>query len=449
MPAWPDTEEALLSQFVKHLKLRSEAPVRSVLRGFQRFVSRRATKPPLGATTISAWLRHRSKESPLQTVRQYGHLVNAFLDWLVEQRALAWNPIAEARREYCARSTAAVLRAIVQPRPKEALEALRPLPRYGSHLGVAIHQHVERMRTLGFRYDEKRFLRFDRFLQQRTGAADEPLSGLVREYAEMAESAASKLDRIKVGRVLANSLNRSGVPTAAPSRDRMLMREVIRKRCKPYIYSAEEVRLLLETARRYPSPKAPLRPLTLYTMIVLAYCAGLRVGEIAGLEMKDVDLKAGTIEVRDTKFFKSRRLPLSSDALEALQHYVNAREKAGASSNPEAALFWHEKGGYRYYAVEGLLRRVIQRAGLRKRPSRGGPRIHDLRHAFVVHRMTEWYRQGINPQGHLPHLAAYLGHRDIHSTLVYLTITQELLQHANERFRTAEADVVKRIRGKQ
>ena len=91
---------------------------------------------------------------------------------------------------------------------------------------------------------------------------------------------------------------------------------------------------------------------------------------------------------------------------------------------------------------------MIQSAGLRTTPGRGGPRVHDLRHAFVVHRMTDWYRQGINPQDHLPYLAAYLGHRDIHSTLVYLTITQELLQSANERFRTAEAEVVKRIRGK-
>ena len=57
--------------------------------------------------------------------------------------------------------------------------------------------------------------------------------------------------------------------------------------------------------------------------------------------------------------------------------------------------------------------------------------------------MTEWHRRGINPQGHLPHLAAYLGHHDIHSTLVYLTITQELLQHANERFRNVESDILK------
>jgi integrase/recombinase XerD len=199
----------------------------------------------------------------------------------------------------------------------------------------------------------------------------------------------------------------------------------------------------------FPLLTRPYDRSTLYTMVVLGYCAGLRIGEIVGLKVKDVDLNAGALEVRDTKFFKSRRLPLSLDALTAVEQYVKARGKAGASADPNAGFFWHEKGGYGYFAAEGLLRSVIQKAGLRKKPGRGGPRVHDLRHTFVVHRMTEWYRQGINPQSHLPHLVAYLGHRDIHSTLVYLTITQELLQSANERFRTAEVDVVKGIRRKQ
>ena len=57
------------------------------------------------------------------------------------------------------------------------------------------------------------------------------------------------------------------------------------------------------------------------------------------------------------------------------------------------------------------------------------------RHAFVVHRMLAWYRQGINPQPYLPYLATYMGHKDINSTLVYLTITQELMQHAGEKYR--------------
>lgn len=449
MPIWPDKEEALLRQFVDDLNLRtSRAPYRSVLRGFQCFVCRRTPRSRLSDETILAWLRKRSQESPIHMVLKYGHLVNSFLDWLVERRALVCNPIAELRRKYSARSTTAVLRAMTAPRPEEALMILPPLPPYGSHLGTVMREHVARMRTLGFRYNENRFLHFDRFLQQRPGAAKETLSALVRHYAAAAGSAATKLERVKLGRVLAKALNRRGIPTAAPVRDRMLVHEMFRNRCKPYIYTDDEVRLLLETARRFPSPKAPLRPLTLYTMLVLSYCAGLRIGEIVGLKLKDIDLNAGTIEIRDTKFFKSRRLPLSAGALAALQNYVKARGKAGASVNPESSLFWHERGGYSYIAAEQLLRRVIQEAGLRTAPGRGGPRVHDLRHTFVVHRMTEWYRQGINPQSRLPYLAAYLGHRDIHSTLVYLTITQELLQSANERFRTAEADVVKRIRGR-
>ena len=98
--------------------------------------------------------------------------------------------------------------------------------------------------------------------------------------------------------------------------------------------------------------------------------------------------------------------------------------------------------------VGQLLRTIIRLSGINTHAGRGGPRIHDLRHTFVVHRMTQWYQEGINPQARLAHLATYLGHRDIHSTLVYLTITQELLQQANQRFRVAEADVLQVIQGK-
>jgi integrase/recombinase XerD len=186
----------------------------------------------------------------------------------------------------------------------------------------------------------------------------------------------------------------------------------------------------------------------LYTMLILAYCAGLRVGEIARLKLKDVDLVAGTIEVRNSKFFKARCLPLSPTALLALAKYLKARTHAGISSDPATAVFWNRKRPYSLITTEKLLRDIIRRAGVNTMVGRGGPRVHDLRHTFVVHRMTAWYRQGINPQSRLPYLAAYLGHRDIHSTLVYLTITQELLQHASGLLRSAEPQVMKIIQGK-
>ncbi len=176
-------------------------------------------------------------------------------------------------------------------------------------------------------------------------------------------------------------------------------------------------------------------------MLMMAYCAGLRCGEVARLDLGDVDLDNGTITVRQTKFFKTRILPLSNSVMVELRAYIDARRRAGASQEPRSGLFWHEQGSARYssQAVAWLLVDVIRRAGLK--PPRGvtGPRLHDLRHSMVVNRILEWYRAGINPQERLPFLATYLGHRDINSTLVYITVTQELLHHANERFRAVGA----------
>jgi integrase len=176
-------------------------------------------------------------------------------------------------------------------------------------------------------------------------------------------------------------------------------------------------------------------------MLVLAYCAGLRLGEIVRLNIGDVDFAERTIDIRVTKFFKSRRLPLSASVVVVLQRYLEARYRAGAPNDPSTGLFWHAKTSGRYsYSMTGkLLVHVLRRSGLKPIKGRRGPRVHDMRHAFVVNRMLTWYREGINPQTRLPYLATYLGHKDINSTLVYLTTTQELLQQAGERFRVRGA----------
>lgn len=447
MSDWPTQDETLIKQFVAQLNLACyTAPYRSLLRQFQRFVTHRSRKPTFSEAVLRAWLRDQLKTAPLALAVHRGQLVNRFLDWLAAHGNIAANPVAELRDKYDCRSSAAVLRALASDQPAQALESLRPPPRYGSHLGPIMREHVNRMRTLGFRYrHEGRFLHFDRFLQQRTGAEHEPLATVIREYAAGASSAAGKAQRIQLGRIIAKELNRSGLAVTPPKRDRMIVQEMIRSRRRPYIYTIDEVRRLLETALRDKAPRAPLRSLTLYTMLVLAYCAGLRLAEIVGLKLGDVDLDADCIEVRDTKFFKSRRLPLSGSAMAALRDYLKARTKAGVPNEADAPLFCHGKGGYSYVTAGANLHRLIRAAGLKGATGRTGARVHDLRHAFVVHRMTMWYEQGINPQARLPHLAAYLGHRDIHSTLVYLTITQELLQHANQRFRASEAEVLRLI----
>jgi integrase/recombinase XerD len=447
MPARADKIDDLLDRFVKAQHVRTKASsYRCALRRFHKALGEDLNG--LNQTVLRRWLRTQLRGVPIHWVVHRAQLVTRFLDWLVEEKIIRVNPFGELRQKYECRSTAGIVRALLSANPAKTLEALRPPPRYGSHLGPVMHDHILRMRSLGFRYGhESEFLRFDRFLQARKGAAGETLSKLIREYAAVVPAPALKLRRLHLGNIVARALNRNGVPTPSIVPDRLLIRDVARKRCRPFIYRLEQIELLLKTAQNYPGRRQPLRPATLFTMLVVAYCAGLRLAEIVGLELRDVDFEEGTIEVRDTKFFKSRRLPLSSSAVAALRDYLVARRRAGASEEPQAAFFVHEKGGYSHVTAGALLRDVIRRAGLRTGRGRGGPRIHDIRHTFVVHRMTQWYREGINPQSRLQYLSTYLGHRDIYSTLIYLTITQELLQHANDRFRDAEGDVRKAIQG--
>jgi site-specific recombinase XerD len=447
MPNWPDKEEALLQQFLRESGYApNRCAYRHTLSQFQGFVGRR--KQPLARETLRSWLKARTAQVSLQYVIDRAVFVKRFLDWLVERHIVPLNPFSQLRERYNCHSTAAIARALLDPQPAKALEALRPLPRYASHLGPLIREHIERMRTLGFRYrHEDWFVRFDRYLQERPGAEKESFTKLARDYVEGAASAAGKLHRLRVTRVVAGALQRAGHAVIKPTCDRLLLQEVARKRPRPYIYTIAEIQKLLDTARRYESSKLPLRAAALHCMIALAYCAGLRLAELVGLQMKDVNPEEATIEIRDTKFFKSRCLPLSLSAMEVVRGYVAIRAKAGMSGHPDAPLFCHARGGYSRARTGQLLRKIIRLAGLKTNTCRGGPNIHALRHSFVVHRMTQWYQQGINPQGRLAHLAAYLGHRDIHSTLVYLTITQELLQQASQRFRLAEADVLKVIKG--
>jgi hypothetical protein len=187
MRAWPDKDEALLNEYIRQLPPSTKQQAyRRVIRWFQIFVNHNST---FDQEAVQAWIRARSAQTCVQTALVNAQWIDRFLDWLVTRKAVAVNPFAELRRRFGCRLTAPIARALLSSSPTETLEALRPLPRYGSHLGAAMRDHVARMRTLGFRYShEYRFLQFDRFLQQRPGAENESLSTLVREYTAVAGS---------------------------------------------------------------------------------------------------------------------------------------------------------------------------------------------------------------------------------------------------------------------
>jgi integrase len=339
-----------------------------------------------------------------------------------------------------------IVRALLQEDYRSALEPLRPLPEWGSSLGPLMREHIARMQSLGYRYEvrARELKRFDRFLQRRPELRGKAFPLLLEAWQNSRRGLRHRLLVQRSGRVLSQAMRRRDETIPILPIEMGLQRRVVREERKPHVYTEAEIARLFEAARTFRARNAPLRPILTYTMLALAYCAGLRIGEIAALTLRDVDTERGIIEIRDTKFFKTRRLPLAPTVIAVVLRYLTARHAVGAPSGPDAPLWWtpRRRKGYSYGELDGLLTRVIRRAGLK--PERGckGPRVHDLRHAFVAHRLLQWYREGVEPQSRLPHLATYLGHKDIVSTLVYLNITPELLQQAGERYRLRGAQAL-------
>lgn len=443
------TEAKMLHRFLQTQRFRHRQTRKiyvCVLRQFQVFVSQHGAGEMPSISILQQWLEERALKWPAHMVFHRARLVERLLDWLKAAGVIPSNPFAELHRLYGARTTP-IVRALLSENPQAALQQLCPLPRFGSFLGEQMGEHVAQMCSLGYRYrvNEGMLLRFDRFLQKHTELTGVPLNRLIEHWGKSDPSPYHLYEAQKVGRLLSKAMHRldSDVPILSLGPD-VRQRACLQQR-QPHVYSDEEIRRVLQAALSFPSPMAPLRPLSLFTMLMLAYCAGLRISEIVALTLADVHLQDDAIEVRETKFFKSRRLPLAPRVMAALKHYLDMRQQAGAPMSPQSDLFWNQRRGQRYSCggTRILLVDVLRRAGLKPESGRVGPRIHDLRHTMVGHRMRDWYKAGINPQSKLPYLATYLGHKDIRSTLAYLNITPELLQEASERFRQTGAQVLR------
>lgn len=222
-------------------------------------------------------------------------------------------------------------------------------------------------------------------------------------------------------------LSASPLPTTVPK---------VPERFKPYIYSREELRRLLDSTAFTQTPRFQMEAHTFRTLLLLLYGAGLGDGEALSLNLKDVDLQEAILTIGNTKFYKTRLVPLGRELNDAMTEYAKQRKKAGHSQSGDAPFFVTRLGArVPLYLLQRGFRRLRTRAGVRREDgARYQPRLHDLRHAAAVHRLTAWYREGKDVQRLLPLLSTYLGHVDIASTQLYLTMTPELLHEASKRF---------------
>ncbi len=181
-----------------------------------------------------------------------------------------------------------------------------------------------------------------------------------------------------------------------------------------------------------------LRPHTFATLFGLYVAAGLRANEPLRLDRDDVDLVNGVLTIRDTKFGKTRYVPVHPTTQRALQRYAARRDRW--CHDPETPSFFVSDRGTRLtdWCVRWTFVKLSHEIGLRGAGDSRGPRLHDLRHRLAINTLLRWYQRGVDVERHLPQLSTYLGHAHITDTYWYFTATPKLLHYALQRVERAK-----------
>ena len=200
-----------------------------------------------------------------------------------------------------------------------------------------------------------------------------------------------------------------------------------------YLYSDEEVqRLLAETLKRRVGATSISRWVR-YTLYGLLSVTGLRIGEALRLNLADVDLDQGILTIRDSKFGKSRLVPLHPSTRIALSKYLQRRNDYFGRRDIEPFFVSRHGTRMRHNDAWKSLVRLSRKIGLRGPSDRRGPRLHDFRHRAAVQAMLRCYRSGAHPERRLPALSTYLGHGDLKHTYWYLHQNPGLMKQAVAR----------------
>lgn len=310
---------------------------------------------------------------------------------------------------------------------------------FHSPLAPHIEQYLRVKRAMGCKFDnEERQLRLlDRFLdEQGVGRIEAIDPGRIqaflasrqrtnpRSYNNLLGDVRRLFDWIVSQQVLLESPVQAKVQ---PQTARRL----------PYLFSPESIRQLLALSKALPdNPRAVLRGVTYEMIFALLAGLGLRVGEVACLQWGDVDLERDILEIRNTKFGKDRLVPFGPKLATRLRGYLARREARGYACTSTSFLFsWNGLTPISTNSIRNTFRDdLLPQLALDVPAGVFGPHVHCLRHSFAVRTLLNWYRQGIAPADRLHYLSTFLGHTNPASTAVYLTITSELLDAANQRF---------------
>jgi len=206
----------------------------------------------------------------------------------------------------------------------------------------------------------------------------------------------------------------------------------------PFLYSEDDIVALLAAARTLSSP---LKAATFETLLGLLASTGMRVGEAIRLDHTDIDLDDGTVTVNDSKFGRSRVVPLHNSTVDALRAYADLRDRLCPHPNAPSFFVSTRAARLAHSTINETFHQLLRQAGLdQSAPGGRRPRVHDFRHSFAVGTLLGWYRDGGDVQARLPFLSTYLGHVHPSDTYWYLSAAPELMSLAADRLHVSESD---------
>jgi site-specific recombinase XerD len=302
-----------------------------------------------------------------------------------------------------------------------------------SCLATQIQSFIDLRRLSGTDYRSQAQLLgyFDRFLVEQELSEPRITRQITDRYQRSLERLAprSRGNRFCVVRQLCEYLSRNDPLSYVPESQRGISSQAT---YKPYIYSQDEIQALM-TAASQMRPSNSLRPHTYRTLLGLLYTTGIRIGEAFALNLESFDKDEQRLYIAAGKFRKARWVPLSTSTYRALESYTDKRQHSRPQS-PDSSLFLNLRSNRLCHStVNQAFHKLLRQCQVAHNNS-AGPRIHDLRHTFAVHRLLAWYREGGDVNARLPALATYMGHVSVSSTHVYLRPTAELLAEVNHRF---------------
>ncbi|HEY4085795.1 MAG TPA: tyrosine-type recombinase/integrase [Bryobacteraceae bacterium] len=303
---------------------------------------------------------------------------------------------------------------------------------FTSSLAGDLHSFLQFKRSLGFRYTRAEFTlrEFDRFLvtsaRQRLTLDKAALNWLSAKPGRKAVSVS--MDAAVLRQLFAFLRRSTDRHIVEPLWPRLPTESVF----MPHFLSEDDVLKLLKLCGKLNRPG--FRALLYRALLLVLYCTGIRFGEALRLRIRDVELRSGVLFV-DMFKGRARWVPFDRSLTRELDLYMAERVKFAPAGADTRFFVGRNKKTLPVKTAGETLRKLFQRAGMKPAKGRIGPRPYDLRHAFAVQRLSQWYRQGADLHTRLPWLSAYMGHVDIMGTETYLNATPELLNIAANRLR--------------